>query len=80
MWLMIDWNSWGGLMNKKLKDLTIEEIYEMCTTHTSCTNCPFEYMKHQDNVPERAREMSVCLRLIDIFHLNILDNEVKNNE
>lgn len=67
-------------MSKKLKDLTIGEIFEMCVTHTSCTNCPFEYTKHKDNVPERAREMSVCLRLIDIFHLNILDNEVTNNE
>lgn len=67
-------------MSKKLKDLTIGEIYEMCTNHISCANCPFEYMQHKDNVPERTIRMSVCLRLIDIFHLNILDNEVTNNE
>lgn len=67
-------------MSKKLIDLTIGEIFEMCVTHTSCANCPFEYTKHKDNVPERPIGMSVCLRLIDIFHLNILDNEVTNNE
>ena len=67
-------------MNKKLKDYTLEEIFEMCVTNTSCANCPFEYTKHEDNVPERTKSMSVCLRLIDIFHLNILDKEVKNHE
>ena len=67
-------------MKKKIEDLTIGEIFEMCTNSCSCANCPFEYIKHKDNVPERTKSMSACLRLIDIFHLNILNKEVLENE
>lgn len=67
-------------MKKKIKDLTIGEIFEMCTNSISCANCPFEYHQYRDNIPERNMRVTVCLRLIDIFHLNILNKEVLENE
>lgn len=61
-------------MDKKLKDLTIGEIFEMCCSDSSCVGCPF-YKKgliKNDN--------GFCMNFIDVFHLKKLDEEVENNE
>lgn len=57
-------------MKKKIKDLTIAEIYEMCCKDISCVGCPF-YKKGLIK-----NDYAICMSFIDIFHLKKLDDEV----
>lgn len=61
-------------MSKKIQDLTIGEIFEMCCSDSSCKGCPFYkkgLIKNDDGF---------CMSFSDVFHLNMLDKEVGNNE
>ena len=67
-------------VGKKIGDLTLNEIFEICCESSSCDHCPFSYKKHQEEIPEREKGMQCCIRLIDIFDLNILNKDVKKDE
>ncbi len=36
------WKQKGGIMKKKLKDLTLKEVAELCSKQLNCYDCPFE--------------------------------------
>lgn len=67
-------------VGKKIGDLTLNEIFEICCEEPGCDHCPFSYKKHQENLPEREKGMQFCINFIDIFNLNILNKEVNTDE
>lgn len=61
-------------MSKKIQDLTMGEVFRMCLEKMSCEDCPFYkkgLIKNDDGF---------CMSFNDVFHLNMLNNEVADNE
>lgn len=61
-------------MSKKIQDLTMLEIFKICLERLNCDGCPF-YKKgliKNDN--------GICMSFSDVFHLNMLDKEVTDND